>query len=293
MAFGGVMPGIKRRLLFAMTLSTWLSTWLTPAQAKPRSFSTVAELRDFVIAELKKRPGVISVVEDTADPAKFRTVAGDWSSTNDVTNLFGYLQGYPDEDTDQLIQRFINAAIEGSRRIVNEGNLVVVIRNREYIEYMRNLGGDILYEPLGADLVAVYMADEPDAMSPVTSKELPGRELNSFRRIALANVRQWLPKIVSDYQLGSGALYYVDGNTMLSTSLVLLDEFWNSISKRFPGDVWIALPRKDQLFVFDYGDAAVRAAIHRLIDVSFQDNFNLLSQKLYARRNGKIVEELA
>jgi hypothetical protein len=75
---------------------------------------------------------------------------------------------------------------------------------------------------------------------------------------------------------------------MLSTSLILLDEFWKSIQTRFPGDVLIALPRRDQLFIFD-DDPQVEAAARRLIDVTTHDNFNLLSSKLYARRNSKIV----
>ncbi|HWI86318.1 MAG TPA: hypothetical protein VNT42_08365, partial [Sphingomonas sp.] len=91
-------------------------------------------------------------------------------------------------------------------------------------------------------------------------------------------------------ELGAGVLYYVEGNTMLSTSLILLDDFWKFVAARFPGNVLIALPRKDQLFLFDDdGNAASRAAIRRLIDVTFEDNFNLLSRRLYARRGGTIV----
>ena len=75
---------------------------------------------------------------------------------------------------------------------------------------------------------------------------------------------------------------------MLSTSLILLDEFWRSIEAKFPGDVLIALPRKDQLFIFDAGDPTAKERARALINVTTQENFNLLSLKLYARRSGKI-----
>jgi hypothetical protein len=75
---------------------------------------------------------------------------------------------------------------------------------------------------------------------------------------------------------------------MLSTSLILLEEFWKSIEHRFPGDALIALPRRDQLFIFDEGNSAAKAVARRLIDVTIRENFNLLSHKLYARRSGKI-----
>ena len=57
-----------------------------------------------------------------------------------------------------------------------------------------------------------------------------------------------------------------------------------------PGDVLIAIPRRDQLFIFDdNGSAKIRAGVRRLIKVTFEDDFNLLSPRLYARRKGRIV----
>lgn len=285
------MPSIEKRWLFAMALSTWFSAWLTPAKAKSRSFSSIAELRAFVIAGLRKQPGVDDVVEDAADPAKFTIMAGGSASTGDVTNLFGYLHTYSEEDADKLVQRFLNATLKDNGTAATEANLVVVIRTRDYVADIQRAGIHVLQEPLGADLVAVYMTDRPDSMAQARPEDFPGKDLASLRAIALNNVRRWLPKVVSDNQLGDGTLYYVEGNTMLSTSLMLLDDFWKSISKRFPGDVLIALPRKDQLFIFDDGDAAERTRIRQLINGTYQDNFNLLSPKLYARRGGKIVEE--
>jgi len=285
------MRHIEKRRLFAMALSTWISGWLKPANAKSRSFSNVADLRAFVIEAIRKQPGIDSVLEDPRDPAKFTVVEGGTSSTNDVANLFGYLKAYPEEDADQLIQRFLNARTKDSKTAATEANLVVVVRSRDYVAAIQKEGIHVLNEPLGADLVALYMIDRPDSMAQARPEDFPGKDLASLRPIALANVRRWLPSVVADNQLADGTLYYVKDNTMLSTSLILLDEFWKSVSSRFPGDVLIAIPRKDQLFVFDDGNAAERSRIRRLIDGTFQDNFNLLSPKLYARRSGKIIEE--
>ncbi len=134
-----------------------------------------------------------------------------------------------------------------------------------------------------------YMVDRPDSMSPLGPKDVPDKDFQSLRRTALGNVQRWLPKVVSDGRLQHGMLYFVKDNTMLSPSLILLDEFWKSIETRFPDGVLIAIPRKDQLFIFDDGDAAVRFAARRLIDETIHENFNLLSPNLYARRGGKIV----
>ena len=283
------MYSIKRRRLLAMALFSTLSAWLGWARASKDRFANIGEFRELVIAAFKKQPGVDGIAPDTKDAAKLVVTIGKAPWTVDLTNVYGHVIAYPDEDVDAAIDRIVRAAIEGSSKVVSDDAIVAVIRSREYIDYLKGKGVDVLAEPLGADLMITYMADQPDSMSPITSKDVPGKDLFDLRKIALNHVRRWLPKVVADGQLQSGVLYYVEGNTMLSTSLILLDEFWKSIETRFPGDVLIALPRRDQLFIFDEGSPVSKARALQLIDSTMRENFNLLSQKLYARRNRKIV----
>ena len=279
---------IERRGILGAGFSSLLAvTWLASAKAKPPGFATVAEFRQHIMTILKNRHLAQGVAADPVDPAKFRMVVRGETISADVTNTYGYITAYPNENADEQIDRFIKSITEDHDAPVDDAHIVAVIRSREYVDSMKL---DLLYEPLGADLVVLYMADLPDAMSPLTKEDVHGRDLASVRAVAQNNVRQWLPKVVANNELGAGTLYYVEGNTMLSTSLILLDDFWKSVAARFPGDVLIALPRKDQLLVFDdNGNAALRAGIRRLIDATFEDNFNLLSRQLYARRGGKIV----
>jgi hypothetical protein len=256
------------------------------AGAATRPFANIKAFREFVMAALRKRAGVTAVVADPADQAKFHFTAGGRSGIGDVTNLFGYVRSYP-KDFDVSVGRFLNSTTEALANAGSDENIAAVIRTRDYVS---GGGASFLHEPLGADLVVVYMADRPDSMSPLSPKDVPGQDLASVHRIALNNLRRWLPKVVADNQFGFGTLYYVEGDTMLSPSLILSDDFWKSVARRFPKDVLIALPRKDQLFIFDDdGNPATRARVRRLIKVTLEDNFNLLSPQLYARRGGKIV----
>lgn len=256
-----------------------------------RSFDDIEEFREFAMAAFNERSEVESVAADANDRAKFSVTFGATTSTADITNIFGYMKAYPNEDVDRAIERFVNSVLIDTSSVANEDNLVAVIRNGEYVDQALGPDTDALYEHLGADLWVIYMIDRPDSMAPARSSDFPDKDLADIRTIALKNVRQWLPNIVSDDGMKVGSLFYVEDNTMLSTSLILLDEFWNSISARFPNDVLIGLPRKDQLFVFDDGPKA-EAGLRYLIDVTFKENFNLLSPMLYARRQGKIVDLL-
>jgi hypothetical protein len=267
-----------------MALLSSISAWWS---GKGRPFADIAEFRQLIMMTVERRHLAENVVADPVDPAKFAmTVHGD-SSTVDLTNIYGYINAYPEQDSGELIDRFVRSITEDHDKPVADESIVAVVRSREYVDSM---GQDILHEPLGADLVVLHMADLPDSMAPITKADVPGKDLAAVREIALGNIRQWLPKVVSDDSLGDGVLYYVEGNTMLSTSLILLEDFWTSVAARFPGDVLIALPRKDQLFLFDDdGNARSLARIRQLIDATIEDNFNLLSPQLYARRGGAIV----
>jgi len=281
------MLQMDRRGLCAMGLLSLVPTWWAPANAQGHSFADIAEFRAFVMDAYRRR-GVDKLAADAGNPARFTITIGEWSSTADVTNLFAYINANP-ADLAKSVERFVNSTFEAKSGKVGDSNIVAVIRSGEYVKSAAGTGVNLLHEPLGADLAVVYMADNPDSMSPIEAGDVPGRDLASIRRMALDNIGRWLPKVVSDDQLGFGTLYFVEDDTMLSPSLILLDAFWKSIEKRFPGDVLIALPRKDQLFIFDDGNPAVLQQARQLIEATFQDGFNLLSPRLYARRGGKIV----
>ena len=281
---------IGRRHLMMTGFVGSVAAWRGCAKAEDRSFKDVGELRESVMVAFKAAPDVGKVIADPMDPAKFTAVINGTTLTSDVTNLFGYLAAYPDENADEAIARFVRTRLDGQDTSISDENLVVVIRTRDYVEETKRVGLNVLHEPAAAGLFRVYMVDRPDSMSPLNATDLSGRPLEDVRKVALGNVQKWLPRVVSDDALGAGVLYYVEGNTMLSPSLMLLDEFWKSIAARFPGDVLIAIPRRDQLFIFDdNGNSKSEALARGLIRATIEENFNLLSPLLYARRKGRIV----
>ncbi|MBT9288548.1 DUF1444 family protein [Prosthecodimorpha staleyi] len=280
---------IARRRLFVAGLLSSMIAWLASALAKGRAFKDVGELRAAVMVSSMATQGIGKVLADPNDRAKFTAVVNGETCVSDVTNLFGYLSAYPDENADEAIARFVRAILTCQKAPIKDDSIVAIIRTRGYVEETKRLGLSVLHEPIGADLFVVYMADKPDSMSPLDAKD-PHKPLRDLRVVSLENVRKWLPHLIADRSLGVGILYYVNGNTMLSPSLLLLDEFWTSIADRFPGDVLFAIPRRDQLFIFDEAGASKNEEVaRRLIKLTIDDGFNLLSPQLYARRNGRIV----
>ena len=48
---------------------------------------------------------------------------------------------------------------------------------------------------------------------------------------------------------------------------------------------------RDQLFVFDASNPQAQSAARLMIDATFKDGFNLLSDKIFERRNGKLLAQ--
>lgn len=281
------MAWTKRMLLASFTFFSIIAWFKRAATAEKRRFMDIKDLRDAVIEIIRRKPGVTSAVADASDPAKIIIRANEQTFTADLSNLINRMRAYLDENPDKLIQEFTASIGDLQNRSVGEENLIVVLRDKAYVDQISKMKGDALIEPFVGELMIVYMADLPGSMSPVARNEFL-KDLAELRTIALSNVRKWLGHVKSDDQLQAGTLYFVEGNTMLSPTLILLDEFWTFIKNRYPGDVLIAVPRRDQLFVFN-DDAQGAALARRLINITFQDNFSLLSDQIFARRNGRIV----
>jgi uncharacterized protein YtpQ (UPF0354 family) len=281
------MAWTKRMLLASFTFFSIIAWFKRAATAEKRRFMDIKDLREAVIEIIRRKPGVSSAVADASDPAKIIVRANEQTFTADLSNLMNRIRAYPDENPDKLIHEFTASIGDLQNRSVGEENLIAVLRDKAYVDQISKIKGGPLIEPFVGELMLVYMADMPGSMSPVARNEVL-KDLAELRTIALSNIRKWLGHVKSDDQLQVGTLYFVEGNTMLSPTLILLDEFWTSIKDRYSGDVLIAVPRRDQLFIFN--DNAQGAAVaRRLINITFQDNFSLLSDQIFARRDGRIV----
>jgi uncharacterized protein YtpQ (UPF0354 family) len=276
----------RRKVIFMAKL-TWLTSLWKTARADTLTFSNVEQLRVYVVEAVQQHFEIVhNVTLDANDPAKFSADINGEQISGDVTNLFGYIVSYRDEDPKLLVDRFVRSL--ALKRDVTTSNLVFVIRTQYYVDSIVQKFDNAVSEPLIDELNVVYMFDSADAMSPIKTDEMMGKTLPELREIAQINIRKWLPKIKVDSSIAPILLYYVEDNTMLSSSLIIMDDFWNSVEASVSPDVYLALPRRDQLFIMDAKFPDGLPALRKLIQLTEQDGFNLLSNKLFRRRNGKL-----
>jgi uncharacterized protein YtpQ (UPF0354 family) len=269
-----------------MAKFAWLTSMFKPALADDPAFKDILQFRTFVFERLRSYYADFKDLKiDTDDAAKFSAKINGSEISGDLTNLFGYIQAYKDEDSIALTDRYIRSlAYDHSG---TEEDIVAVVRTQEYVDYVNQQLQGVVSEPLVGELNVVYVYDGADSVAMIRPDQMKRMALPDFRKIGLSNLRKWLPKTRNDESIGPIALYYVEDNTLLTSGLILLDEFWAKVQTSKSSDVFFAVPRRDQLFVLDSQNADALPTLRKLIELTFQDGFNLLSNQVYRHREGK------
>lgn len=258
---------------------------------EPDSTIDITNFRDLVIAKAKAMGSSSEFQTDNNDGGRLIILRdGEVMGEANMLNAFNHLKAYPEENIDESVERIVAIILanENEDSPVSIEDVVIVLRPDEYIDAVREQSGKVVAEPFLGELNEFYMIDTPQAMRGLAPSDVTELASYDLREAALANVKKWLPNLASDKSINGTSLYYIEDNAFLTTSLVLLDEFWEIIDAEYPNGCIFALPRKDQLFIFDINDVNAMQLATNMVRVTFEDDFNLLSSQLFSRRNGVI-----
>lgn len=239
-----------------------------------------------VITALQKERPQRTFTPDPADPA--RILSG--PHTMDVTNIFNKVRAYPEDPKDEIIADFVTAII-GTMGPLDEfrlEELVTVLRSTGYVDHLRGTGITLVTKPIASDVHAVVMRNTPRTFMTIEPENFPNKSRDELYEIGMQNTTELLPDLASDHQ-DNFSLYYLDGEYDLTNSLALMPEFWAIVRARFGDDFIFAIPRRDQLFVFDAKRSNSKASAISLIQATFAQNHNLLSPQVFELDNGKIT----
>lgn len=250
-------------------------------------------LRDFrqhVFDKLQEQAPDLKLTKDETDVAIINVEAEDGMSGQcNLSNFYKDLTLF-DGSLDEAVQRVIDGVLAGVRpaKVVQPSDLLPLIRTPAYLGNASNETTQKISRPFHGELLEICMADLPTSLRGLLDDDVEQLQLDAPLSVARENMRKLLPGIYRDNSLEFAALYSIKDHGFLSPSLVLFEEFWAIADKDYPNGCIIALPRRDQLFLIDLSDNnAVQNAQH-LINVTYQDNFNLLTPQLFVRKAGAI-----
>ncbi|MBB3160103.1 hypothetical protein FHS25_000535 [Rhizobium laguerreae] len=255
---------------------------------------TLAQLRDAVAARLRGEPEVEEVAIDPSNPAVLRLRLANGGSeavtgTVDVTNVYGRLYTLRNDlDREAAIENLVQSVLITVRR--PELDLQHVFANIRF----RQPGNEqdaatSLAEELAGDVAIVLQLDTPQSLVGLSGADLGERSVAEIRQAAQGNILREMSKLQEERINDHMIAYRIDDNPPLTPAIVLTDEFWAMVDKNFPDGALLILRQRDEVAVIDRKAPSALITARQLIDMAKHRGVDFLSDRIFERRDGRLV----
>jgi uncharacterized protein YtpQ (UPF0354 family) len=220
------------------------------------------------------------------------------SSRSFLSNPYDLYRQRP-QDRDAILKRYVAATLESvdrGEKPVDRSRIVPIVKDRGWVEDMRasTQGKDgqeapeIVHEPYNDDLVIAYAEDSPSNIRYLKPDDLAPAHVEraQLKALALENLRRMAQIQVH----GEDGRYQLTAGESNDASLLLLDFLWTDLQKKVKGDVVVAIPSRDFLFVAGSKDAKGIAKLREIAREGVKDNPYRLTETLFVYRGGRFVE---
>ncbi|MBY5553480.1 hypothetical protein HFO41_01325 [Rhizobium leguminosarum] len=255
---------------------------------------TLAQLRDAVAARLRGEPEVEEVATDAGNPAILRVRLANGGSeavtgTVDVTNVYGRLYTLRNDlDREAAIENLVQSILVTVRR--PELDLQHVFANIRF----RQPGNEqdaatSLAEELAGDVAIVLQLDTPQSLVGLSRADLGERSVAEIRQAAQGNILREMSKLQEERVNDHMIAHRIDDNPPLTPAIVLTDEFWAMVDTNFPDGALLILRQRDEVAVIDRKAPSALITARQLIDMAKHRGVDFLSDRIFERRDGRLV----
>ncbi len=197
---------------------------------------------------------------------------------------------------DAVIERYLLALLESTviPPKIDRNRIVPIIKDRTWLQEIRAAlkergAKDVkenVFEVYNDDLVILYAEDSPKSIRYLTPEDLKGLEirLEELKELALNNLKGLLTKI----EIKTGPLVSMvvaDGN--YEASLLLFEKMWTAGQFKVEGEIVVAIPARDLLFVSGSNSPQGIARLRDLAAKIVKQSPYHLTHALFVFRNGK------
>lgn len=257
----------------------------------PRAFTEAA-----AAAAKAAMPGAkVSIVDDLQ--FETRSPSGETTST-DLTNAYRVYLADP-KKLDAVIRRYVGLLVETIRvgdpkGVVDQSRIVPVMKPLRWIDGVRRLhdaqktpeaASHLLTEPYNTELGIVYAEDRPRSVRYLMTRDNIG-DRAKLHDLALENLSHILPKI--EMRGGANDIWQISAGGDYEASLLLVDPLWSTGQIKVDGDIVVAVPTKDALFVTGSRNQAGLARL-RAVAADLAKGPYALTRALLVYRGGKFV----
>lgn len=219
------------------------------------------------------------------------------TSTYDENNYQHFLNNAYSEyklepsDLDSVIIKYINASedLYKSTDSINISRIVPVIKDKNYItDIEKSLSEkgdvesntDLVFEKYNEELIVVFAEDQEKSIKYFSIEDLikTGFPRDNLLEKSVSNLKQILPEIQS---VGDSGLFGLLAGGVYESSLILFESIWNKDNFDVKGDIVIAIPTRDLLFVTGSQDFNGLDNVRENIKESFEIGSYFLTTELF------------
>jgi len=287
------MTKFQPYLLLALSLLGAPACWAMPSATNEPAFTAyVAELMRTEIAGAEVTVTGVRTIRVKIDGNEV---------TASLDNLVADCHREPSacERTVSEYVKMVKVASKADDAPVQKADIRVVVRNAEYVKELTAATrhdpkrGPIV-EQLAGDLWLVCVVDQPRNTVSLSLERAAKIGLTKDQAIALgkSNVKGALPSLSSVVRdLPANGIGLID-NDFYQSSRWLLHEEWEPLSKRYNGQLIVAVPAPDLILYADGSTAEKRAALATLAKRASETASRQLSTKVFrwTKERWEVVE---
>ena len=201
---------------------------------------------------------------------------------------------------DEVMDRYVNVSIEVYNRNdkIDVHRIVPIIKSSNYFEQLNSYNKtvkdfktpELLWEPYNEDLIVVYAEDRDRSIHYFNQEEFDKLNISkdTLLTFATTNLDNIIPKIERMGQKGSYALL---AGGEYEASLILIADLWTKMTFDVQGNIVIAIPNRDLVFVTGSLDDQTITKLRPTIKESYDTGNYAISPHFY-KWNGKKFERM-
>jgi len=141
--------------------------------------------------------------------------------------------------------------------------------------------------PFAADMIVMYAIDRPSHLEYVSNEvaAATGLTADQLHDISVRNLPSRLVT-VELHDCGDG-LYGLSAGGTFEASLLLLEDLWQQLAERLPGEPLATVPSRDLLFVIGSAQPNAAELIGARARIELAEKRYAISQSVLVRRGGK------
>lgn len=166
---------------------------------------------------------------------------------------------------------------------INTGQIIPTIKPSSYFEELRHSGvetPDLVWENYNEDLIIVYAEDKGSSFKYFNNDEFEKLKIgkDTLRDFAINNLKDIIPEI---QKIGGNGEYGLIAGGDYEANLILLKTLWTKENFDVDGDIIVAIPNRDLVFITGSNNKASIQKLKKNIEEYYNTGNHPVSTSFY------------